>query len=358
MELVLKLVLSAIFAAVFAGIYFIYAKNFGVLDSTQNGVLCKEKTVSGGGVSIMLCSVLTLLIFTSSLNDMLGVLFVGGAIITLLGLIDDHYSLTASSKLLAQMFVVFFVFYLLDFPVLSLDIRTATIQFESILLIFPMIFLIWCINVHNFMDGVDGIACIEALFILPFAGLFLMDFSSLLAEYLLCVSVGVFVFLFWNLPPAKMFLGDSGSTFLGFTIGCTILIGFYVHSSIGLAIVILYGAFLTDATMTLMARLTAGKNCFKSHSEHLYQIAVRRFGTGRCLLVLSLINIFWFLPFAVFAFFMPAEAFFIALLAYFPAIVVQIYMRQYLRHGSRKAKDAFYELKRLVMKRLVIARKA
>jgi Fuc2NAc and GlcNAc transferase len=87
-----------------------------------------------------------------------------------------------------------------------------------------VIFLVWFLNLYNFMDGIDGIAGVEAVSVMVFAAILMswqggMQSIALLAEV---VAASVLGFLVWNWPPAKIFMGDSGSGFLGFCVGAIV----------------------------------------------------------------------------------------------------------------------------------------
>jgi UDP-N-acetylmuramyl pentapeptide phosphotransferase/UDP-N-acetylglucosamine-1-phosphate transferase len=134
---------------------------------------------------------------------------------------------------------------------------------------------VWWINLFNFMDGIDGLAGSEAAAI----GLGLMLFAGLgvgldpqlawLAAAILGAAIG---FLVWNWPPARIFLGDVGSTTVGYLTGFLMLgVAGSGHWRIALALP-LY--FLADATITLGRRLIRGARVWEAHREHFYQLAV------------------------------------------------------------------------------------
>jgi UDP-N-acetylmuramyl pentapeptide phosphotransferase/UDP-N-acetylglucosamine-1-phosphate transferase len=136
---------------------------------------------------------------------------------------------------------------------------------------------VWWINLFNFMDGIDGLAGGEAAAI----GLGLVLFAGLgagldpqlawLAASVLGAAIG---FLVWNWPPARIFLGDVGSTTLGYLTGF-LLLGVAGRGHWRVALVLpLY--FLADATITLGRRVLRGARFWEAHREHFYQRAVDR----------------------------------------------------------------------------------
>jgi len=136
---------------------------------------------------------------------------------------------------------------------------------------------VWWINLFNFMDGIDGLAAGEAaaigLGLLLFAGLGVGVDSRLawLAAAILGAAIG---FLVWNWPPARIFLGDVGSTTLGYLSGF-LLIGAALRGHWRIALVLpLY--FLADATITLGRRVVRGERFWEAHRQHFYQRALAR----------------------------------------------------------------------------------
>jgi FlaA1/EpsC-like NDP-sugar epimerase/UDP-N-acetylmuramyl pentapeptide phosphotransferase/UDP-N-acetylglucosamine-1-phosphate transferase len=142
-----------------------------------------------------------------------------------------------------------------------------------------VITLIWCLNLFNFMDGADGIAAVTALT----GGLALAVFtklgsvasvtqiSQLIYASSVIVACAALGFLLFNLPPARMFMGDGGSTLLGFTLAALSLKGW--HAGIwSLAVPIaLFVPFWADATYTLFRRVLQGHSPVRAHRDNLYQ---------------------------------------------------------------------------------------
>ncbi|GLS26954.1 hypothetical protein GCM10007877_26730 [Marinibactrum halimedae] len=132
--------------------------------------------------------------------------------------------------------------------------------------------LIWLTNLYNFMDGIDGIAAGEAISVLLGAGLILFlkgETNTALLTWLAIFPVAGF--LYWNWPPAKLFMGDSCSTFLGLTFGILALITATQGKMSIWTWVILLGAFIVDATWTLVTRIVTGQDWRAPHRSHVYQ---------------------------------------------------------------------------------------
>ena len=157
------------------------------------------------------------------------------------------------------------------------------------------------LNLYNFMDGIDGLASVEALCVCLGACLLygLTGHGDLMwAPLLLAVSVAGF--LCWNFPPARIFMGDAGSGFLGVMLGVLSLQAAWAAPQLFWGWLILLGVFVVDATFTLSRRLIRGDKVYEAHRSHAYQFASRLYGRHLPVtLAVGLINLFWLLPIAV-----------------------------------------------------------
>jgi UDP-N-acetylmuramyl pentapeptide phosphotransferase/UDP-N-acetylglucosamine-1-phosphate transferase len=144
-------------------------------------------------------------------------------------------------------------------------------------LLFGVIWIVAVMNAYNFMDGIDGIAggtvALNALFLAALVG------ASGLGAGLAALAAAVVGFMMWNISPARVFLGDSGSHFVGFFLGAVALYtepvgGPGVPHRPYLAFVVaaaVFAPFLFDTAFTLVRRTAARKNIFAAHREHIYQ---------------------------------------------------------------------------------------
>jgi len=189
--------------------------------------------------------------------------------------------------------------------------------------------LVWLINLFNFMDGIDGIAAIEAVCVLSGCVLLLWFQGAPLQTlaWPMLLAVTVVGFLLWNWPPASIFMGDVGSGFLGYVLGC-----FLVDTAVAGLIpvwswLILLGVFVVDATVTLVRRALSGARWYEAHRSHAYQHAAQKWKSHRkvSLAVLG-INLVWLLPLAWLAALIPEHGWLIMVVALAPLVAAALWL--------------------------------
>ena len=152
------------------------------------------------------------------------------------------------------------------------------------------------------MDGIDGIASVEALCVCLGGALLyaLVEAPAATDVPLLILAAAVLGFLIWNFPPARIFMGDAGSGFLGIVMGIFSLQAGWIKPVLFWAWLILLGVFIVDATLTLFRRLLRGERVYEAHRSHAYQYASRRMGSHLPVTAgVVIINLAWLLPLAV-----------------------------------------------------------
>ena len=152
--------------------------------------------------------------------------------------------------------------------------------------------VVWMINLYNFMDGIDGLAGVEAVTVSAVAAILLWSQALDLVTSCLLLAAAVLGFLFWNWPPAKIFMGDVGSGFLGFVFA-VLAIWSGKSGAVPLLIwLLLLGVFIVDATVTLVKRVARGEKLYEAHRSHVYQLAVQAgYSHKQVTLTVLLINI-------------------------------------------------------------------
>ena len=190
----------------------------------------------------------------------------------------------------------------------------------------------WWINLFNFMDGIDGIAAMQAVFML-LGGAGLAAWANPIAAtspvwmLMLCVAAATIGFLLLNWPPAKIFMGDVGSTWLGLMIFALALLSIQAGWLSYATWLVLAAVFVTDATVTLLTRMARGELWYEAHRSHAYQKLARRWGGHRPVTLLAVgINLLWLAPLAGACAVWPQWAFAWVLLAYLPLVVGAVAM--------------------------------
>jgi Fuc2NAc and GlcNAc transferase len=135
--------------------------------------------------------------------------------------------------------------------------------------------IVWLTNLYNFMDGIDGIAAAEAVVVGMGGALLVAGRSPPLALVSVVVAAAAAGFLVWNWPPARLFMGDVGSGFLGFVFGGLALGSERAHALPAVLWLVLLGPFFLDATVTLVRRVARGERWYAAHRSHAYQRAVQ-----------------------------------------------------------------------------------
>lgn len=227
-------------------------------------------TPRGGGLAIVASwfTGITLLFLSDFIESKLYFALMAGVLLAIVSLIDDIFDLTPYIRLLTQAITASLAFYFLG-GIEAVDISGLNITSPIILYPLALIGIVWFINLFNFLDGIDGYASLEAIIV----AIILLIFSSNLINLILIGSVAGF--LFWNWPKARIFMGDIGSTQLGFIL---VTLGIYFHNQAQLSIIhwiMLTSLFWFDATLTLFRRWRNKEKLSVAHRKHSYQRAVQ-----------------------------------------------------------------------------------
>lgn len=258
----------------------------------------------GGGVAIVLSTLTTLVILgvTGQLAWTTVVsLCAGGAVTAIIGFIDDRGHVAPRWRLLAHVSAATLVLVTLGGapPISAMGFLIAPRWWGAVL---ATLYLVWMLNLTNFMDGIDGIAGVEAITVclgaLVVSEVAVPDARLWLAP--LVLAVATLGFLMWNWPPAKIFMGDAGSGFLGIVLATLSLQAGWVVNRLFWSWIILLGVFVVDATLTLVRRMAKGDRFYEAHRSHAYQHAALRHRSHKPItLAVGLINCCWLLPMAL-----------------------------------------------------------
>ena len=269
-------VLAFVVSYVSVRIAIAYAQRRGMLDAPGHRRSHSMPTPRGGGIGIVLGVLLaapfSLLFLPVSPGPAITAAFSLAVIaVAAIGWLDDHGSLPIRPRLLIQLAATLLL-------CLAVAARTSSLFWAIPLLLAG----VWCINLHNFMDGIDGLAAQQAMFFgAAYAALAWSAGSPALAGAGLAVVGAATGFWCFNRSPAKIFMGDVGSATVGLIVFALSAMLWAFRTNLLWPALIFSSAFVVDATLTLLVRMLRGARWYTPHREHLYQWLVRRGASHR-----------------------------------------------------------------------------
>jgi len=308
-----------------------YALARSILDVPNSRSSHSMPTPRGGGVAIVIAFLLVLPVLAWAHLVALPLLVgIGGAgaIVAIIGFMDDHGHIAARWRLLGHFFAAAWaLFWLGGMPPVSLLGLSVNLGWLGHFL--AAIYLVWMLNLYNFMDGIDGIASVEAISACLGACLiyYLNGFESHIWIPSM-LALAVTGFLFWNFPPARIFMGDAGSGFLGIVLGVISIQAALIAPHLLWTWLILLGVFIVDATFTLIRRLLRGDKVYEAHRSHAYQFASRRYRKHLPVTIaVAAINLGWLLPIALCVSYFNLDGALGLIIAYVPLVVLAVKFR-------------------------------
>jgi Fuc2NAc and GlcNAc transferase len=280
------------------------ALNVGMMDVPNARSSHQSPTPRGGGLAIVIVTIIAAAVdaTTTPGSARVAVAWVGGgALVALAGFIDDLRGFSAIIRLGVHVTAACLLLVAMGGPPAVL-LSHGPIDLGVFGWVCAVIAIVWSINLFNFMDGIDGLAATQAVFVAG-AAVALQSGSGLSGAQqlpLLALAGSSVGFLLWNFPPAKIFMGDVGSGFIGFAlVAAAFLTSGHGPTTIWTWLV-LNGLFIADATTTLLARLIRGQRIHEAHCSHIYQRLCRRWESHRAVTICyCVINLLWCLPWAV-----------------------------------------------------------
>ncbi|WP_123727025.1 glycosyltransferase family 4 protein [Pseudomonas protegens] len=305
-----------------------YALSNHLIDVPNSRSSHSVPTPRGGGVSIVLSFslFLPLLLIGNAISSAYVFALLGaGLLVAVIGFLDDHGHIAARWRLLGHFIAAIWSLYWVG-GVPSLTVLGFQLNFIYIGYVAVAFYMVWMLNLYNFMDGIDGLASIQAVTVCLGAALlyWVTGFDELVGPPLLLVFATL-GFLYWNFPSARIFMGDAGSGFLGITLAIFSLQAAAVFQSFLWGWLILLGVFIVDATFTLIRRLLRGDKIYEAHRSHAYQYASREVG-GHLPVSLAIggLNIIWLLPMAWLAVTGRLDGVLALIISYIPLIFLAI----------------------------------
>jgi UDP-N-acetylmuramyl pentapeptide phosphotransferase/UDP-N-acetylglucosamine-1-phosphate transferase len=253
-----------------------YSLTRNILDIPNERSSHTHPTPRGGGLAIVI---------SGSLDRNLYFALLCGVLLAVISLIDDLFDIKPLVRLIAHTTTALASLIFLD-GIHQVLFFGKEIFPNIVLYVITIVGMVWFINLYNFLDGIDGYASVEA--IMMSLALFLFSGNSITLILIASVSG----FLIWNWPKARIFMGDVGSTQLGFIL---VVLGIYLHNERNFSIIywlILAAPFWFDATLTLYRRWRRKEKLSQAHRKHIYQRLVQSgFSHLQVDIFLSLLNV-------------------------------------------------------------------
>ena len=223
-------------------------------------------TPHGGGIAISITWFIgiSFLFINDKIDTSLFYALLIGIIISIVSYLDDLFELSPKIRLVTQSSVAICGLVALG-GFNSLDFGLFTIENSILTNIFAFLVIVWFINLYNFLDGINGYAGSEAVF-LAIAGFLIFG-----GAHFIVLAVAVFGFLCWNWNKAKIFMGDVGSTLLGYNVAIFTIYYANEQASNFWIWIILFGLYWFDATLTLIRRKLNKEKLSQAHKKHGYQ---------------------------------------------------------------------------------------
>lgn len=248
-----------------------------------------------GGLAIYLSFLICYMLFGQMTTQMLSIV-IASFVIILFGIVDDINPLKARYKLIGQLISACIVVFYGNILLQDIYLFDYYINFGALAPYLTVFFIVACINAINLIDGLDGLASgIATIYFATVAVIAIITnriggLDIVLSIIMLGSTLG---FLVFNFPPAKIFMGDTGSQFLGFIIAIISLLGFknVTFSSIVVPITIL-AIPIFDTLFAILRRLLKGESIGTPDKEHFHhQLLKMRFSATKTVLTIYIIDI-------------------------------------------------------------------
>ncbi len=299
LEFFLTFVLAFLFAIYGTPVAIAAARKFGVVDKPDGNLKThKEPVPYLGGLAVYLSFLLALGMVYDFSREVLGIIL-SGTIVVLLGLIDDFGVLSPGMKFLGQLVAVFIL--------LKSGVMITVIALPPWLAILLTIFwMIGIINGFNIIDVMDGLSSGIAFFAsLAFFVVAVINSEPMIAIISIALAGSLLGFLYYNFEPAKIYLGDTGSMFIGLILGALAMTGKYsFNNNVGfLAPLVILAVPIFDTILVMYLRALRRKSIFLGSKDHFalrlrkWTLSVRRtvllsYGASLCLSILGIAVIF------------------------------------------------------------------
>ncbi len=270
------------------------SKNMNIMDIPNERSVHKKPTPLLGGIAIFLSFLFGFILFGNQ-NPLMISILIASFLILLLGIFDDIKPIKARYKFVIHILVALIVVFYGGLKLTHVDIFGLSLNFKWMSPYVTILIIVGIINAVNLIDGLDGLcAGISSIYFLTIGviALILNKFNGLdiiLSFIMLGSTLG---FLVFNFPPAKIFMGDTGSTFLGLMISVIMLLGFKTVTLTSLLIpLVLLILPITDTLFAIIRRALNKKPIGQADKEHIHHQLLKHLSTRKTILVIYVVDL-------------------------------------------------------------------
>lgn len=316
------IVATLVVSLVASFVYLRFASKYGPYATPNYRSLHQKVIPRGAGLAVVFAALIAYLClyFDHDLSvSQLMVYVIGGVVVAAMGAADDRLDISARYRMPFQFLTAGWICYWFR-GLAPIDVGFAIINLGVFGNIALVVALVWFYNLYNFIDGVDGVASSATIFLCTSLGLILcFQHQQTLAFILALLGVSSAGFLVFNWPPARMFLGDAGTSFMAYILSAVFVESLW-HNAAGLwSWLIVGGFYFTDTTLTTTVRILKVPGWYRPHRSHAYQNLARVWNSHRKVVLLVMaINIIWVIPLLLLALKYEAWAIAVTVLVYVP----------------------------------------
>ena len=270
------------------------SKNMNIMDIPNERSVHKKPTPLLGGIAIFLSFLFGFILFGNQ-NPLMISILIASFLILLLGIFDDIKPIKARYKFIIHILVALIVVFYGGLKLTHVDIFGLSLNFKWMSPYVTILIIVGIINAVNLIDGLDGLcAGISSIYFLTIGviALILNKFNGLdiiLSFIMLGSTLG---FLVFNFPPAKIFMGDTGSTFLGLMISVIMLLGFKTVTLTSLLTpLVLLILPITDTLFAIIRRALNKKPIGQADKEHIHHQLLKHLSTRKTILVIYIVDL-------------------------------------------------------------------
>ena len=306
-------------------LYFRLASKYGPYATPNYRSLHQKVIPRGAGLAVAvptLLGYLYLYLDHDLTSSQWMVYVIGGVVVAAMGAADDRLDISALYRMPFQFLAAGWICYWFR-GLAPVDLGFAVVNLGYLGHVMLFVILIWFYNLFNFIDGIDGMASSATMFICAAIGaLLFFQQAPMLGLILILMGASSAAFLLFNWPPARMFLGDTGSSFMSYILSAVFVESLWRNPTNVWSWLIVGGFYFADTTLTTMVRILKVPGWYLPHRSHAYQNLARVWNSHRkVVLRVLMINLFWVTPFFLLSLKHEAWAIGVTAIVYIPLAV-------------------------------------